>query len=192
METVKQAQPHQSSPHSRPDNTADRPTNTPVHMLYSAIIRFETIVCYIAFIAGTIALVLDIFGREVLGHGIFGAQRVAVYCMAVAGIMGFSYVISHGGHLRPTVLDRLMPEKYDAFLSRLADAISCILCVGLAYASWLFVASTYALGERDMTLPVNIWMVQSVLLVAFGFSALKFFLFCCVPALRPRVGGADI
>ncbi|WP_274631368.1 TRAP transporter small permease [Arvimicrobium flavum] len=183
METVK---------HALPLADTGQSVSLPVRMLYKAIVRLETVICYIAFIAGTIALVLDIFGRELLGSGIFGAQRVAVYCMAVAGIMGFSYVVSHGGHLRPTVLDSLVPEKYDAFFARLADAISCLLCLGLAYASWLFVASTYSLGERDMTLPFNIWKVQSVLLVAFGFSALKFFLFCCVPALRPRDGGAAV
>lgn len=184
METTKDAHSKGTLVHSE--------TNALIVFIYKAVVRMETIICYIAFIVGTIALVLDIFGREVLGQGIFGAQRVAVYCMAVAGIMGFSYVISYGGHLRPTVLDKLISPRYDAFFARLADIISCILCLGLAYASFLFIASTYQLGEQDMTLPFNIWKVQSVLVVAFGFSAFKFFLFSCFPGLRPNDGGADI
>ena len=171
---------------------AGRRVSPALRCLYNLIVKIETIVCYVFFIAGTVALVVDIFGREVLGQGVFGAQRVAVYCMAVAGIMGFSYVVSHGGHLRPTVLDKLVPQKLDAFAARLADLLSCLLCLGLAYASYLFIYSTYSIGERDMTLPINIWTIQSVLVFAFGFAAIKFLMFVVAPALRPVTSGGDI
>lgn len=182
----------QQSEQTLPHAQDARHVPAPLRFIYNLIVKLETVVCYVAFIAGTVALVVDIFGREFLGQGVFGAQRVAVYCMAVAGIMGFSYVVSHGGHLRPTVLDKLIPAQYDAAASRLADAISCLLCLGLTYASYLFIYSTFAIGERDMTLPVNIWTIQTVLVFAFGFSAIKFFIFVCAPAMRPQDGGADI
>lgn len=171
---------------------ADRQVSPALRCLYNLIVKIETIVCYVFFIAGTVSLVVDIFGREVLGQGVFGAQRVAVYCMAVAGIMGFSYVVSHGGHLRPTVLDKLVPEKFDAFTARLADFISCLICLALAGASFIFIYSTYSIGERDMTLPVNIWTIQSVLVFAFGFSAIKFLMFVVAPSLRPQDAEGDI
>ncbi len=156
-----------------------------MRFIYNIIVKAETFICYVSFLAGTIALVVDIFGREVLGQGVFGAQRVAVYCMAVAGIMGFSYVVSHGGHLRPTILDNLVPQKYNALTARIADVISCLLCFFLAYASYLFIYSTYTIGEQDMTLPLYIWKIQSVLVFAFGFAGIKFLMFVFAPALRP-------
>lgn len=164
-----------------------------MRVAYNVIVKTETVICYVSFIAGTIALVVDIFGREILGQGVFGAQRVAVYCMAVAGIMGFSYVVSHGGHLRPTVLDNLVPAKYNNLTARLADLISCLLCFFLAGASYLFIYSTYTIGEQDMTLPVYIWKIQSVLVFAFGFAGIKFLMFVLAPALRPQQDeGVDI
>lgn len=160
--------------------------------IYKTICAIETVICYTSFVIGTLALGADIFGREFLGQGIFGAQRLAVYCVAVAGILGFSYVVSNGGHLRPTFFDQAVPEKYTAFAMRLADVISCILCLLLTYGAFLFVKSTFDIGERDMTLPIYIWPVQSVLVMSFLFAATKFFLFAIFPALRPTEKAGDI
>lgn len=160
--------------------------------LLRAISGLETFVCFTSFIIGTIALAMDIFGREFLGFGIFGAQRLAVYCMAVAGVLGFSYVVSHGGHLRPTVLDGLTPARYDRIAARAADAVSCLLCLLVAYGAFLLVHSTFLIGERDMTLPIHIWPVQSVLVISFVFAAIKFLLFALFPALRPADRKGDI
>lgn len=160
--------------------------------LLAGISLVETIVCFISFLIGTVALALDIFGREFLGFGIFGAQRLAVYCVAVAGVLGFSYVITHGGHLRPSLLDRVVPARFDRAAARLADLVSCLLCLLLAYGAFLLVRSTFQIGERDMTLPIHIWPVQSVLIVSFVFAATKFLLFALYPALRPADTGGDI
>ena len=163
-----------------------------VRGLYRALVGTEMVICYASFLIGTVALALDIFGREFLGFGIFGAQRLAVYCMAVAGVLGFSYVISRGGHLRPTLLDKLTPAHLDAAAIRLGDVVSCLLCLLLAWGAFLLVRSTWQIGERDMTLPIPIWPVQSVLVVAFLFAALKYVLYAIWPALRPAEGGGEI
>lgn len=160
--------------------------------LLGGISLIETIVCFTSFLIGTAALALDIFGREFLGFGIFGAQRLAVYCVAVAGVLGFSYVITHGGHLRPSLLDKVVPARFDRRVTRLADLVSCLLCLLLAYGAFLLVRSTFQIGERDMTLPIYIWPVQSVLIVSFVFAATKFLLFALYPALRPADTGGDI
>jgi len=174
-------------PHASP-----RPVPGFARGLLCAIMGIETFVCFTSFIIGTIALALDIFGREFLGFGIFGAQRLAVYCVAVAGVLGFSYVVSHGGHLRPTVLDKLIPAQHDRAASRLADLVSCLLCLLVAYGAFLLVRSTFQIGERDMTLPIFIWPVQSVLVVSFVFAATKFLLFALYPPLRPAQTGGEM
>ncbi len=160
-------------------------TKGKLRMLYRFLTVTETLVCYLAFAVGTLALIVDIFGREFLGNGIFGAQRVAVYAMAVAGMMGFSYVITNGGHLRPSIVDKLFPERLHPAMARFADLLSAAMCAGLTYASAVFVASTFRIGERDMSLPFNIWTVQTVLVAAFGYATLKFLIFFFEPSLRP-------
>ncbi|QCO57248.1 TRAP transporter small permease (plasmid) [Pseudorhodobacter turbinis] len=157
--------------------------------IYKSLILAETIICYGTFALGTIALIIDIFGREFLGNGVFGAQRFAVYCMALAGMMGFSYVISEGGHLRPSAVDRMFPEGWHAAMARFGDLLSALLCVLLAWAAFTFVSSTYQIGERDMTLPLDLWTIQTVLILAFVFAATKFMIFFIAPALRPNDNG---
>lgn len=159
---------------------------------YSALQKVEAFICFAALIAGTVALFADIVGREILGQGIFGAQRTAVYCMAVAGVLGFSYVVSQGGHLRPNIIDKLLPRQLDPIMSRIADFVSGLICAGLAYAAALFVEGTFGLGEYSMTLPIPIWTVQIVLPIAFGLAALKYFLFVLSPALRPREASSEL
>lgn len=175
-----------------PSHVSPQPVPSLARGLLRAITGLETFICFTSFIIGTIALAMDIFGREFLGFGIFGAQRLAVYCMAVAGVMGFSYVVSHGGHLRPTILDKLTPARHDRIAARVADVVSCLLCLLVAYGAFLFVHSTFVIGERDMTLPIYIWPVQSVLVVSFVFAAIKFLLFALFPALRPADKKGDI
>ncbi len=171
--------------HSKPP----KKENGTLFAVYRFLTITETVVCYSAFTIGTLALVIDILGREILGNGVFGAQRVAVYAMAVAGMMGFSYVITHGGHLRPSVVDALFPVRWHGVMSRFANLLSSMMCVGLSYASAVFVASTFHIGERDMSLPLNIWTVQMVLIAAFSFAALKFLIFFAAPSLQPDSQG---
>ncbi|MDX6751172.1 TRAP transporter small permease [Geminicoccaceae bacterium 1502E] len=161
-------------------------------VLYGAITRLETFLCFAAFIAGTAALFADIVGRELFGFGIFGAQRIAVYCMAVAGVLGFSYVVSQGGHLRPTILDKLVPARLDPLVTRLGDLLSAAICLGLAVASLLFVRGTYEIGEYSMTLPIPIWTVQTMLPAAFAIAGLKYLLFVLRPALRPVQASSEL
>lgn len=172
--------------------TASAPVPGFAYALLRLIGAVETIVCFTSFIIGTIALALDIFGREFLGFGIFGAQRLAVYCVAVAGVLGFSYVITHGGHLRPSILDKLIPPRHDAAMGRIADLVSAILCLLLAYGAFLLVLSTFQIGERDMSLQIPIWPIQSVLIVSFLFAATKFLIFALYPTLRPAETGGDM
>lgn len=159
---------------------------------YRTLLRVEAFCCFTALIVGTLALLADIVGREVFGVGVFGAQRLAVYCMAVAGMLGFSYVVSQGGHVRVGIVDRLVPARFDRAAQRIADLVSAIVCAGLAVGAFLFVRGSYELGEYSMTLPLAVWTVQSVLPAAFALAALKYLLFAALPGLASREGSADL
>ena len=68
--------------------------------------RVEVAVCVTAFAAAALALIADVLARELLGNGIFGAQRFAVWATAIAGLVGFALVTSEAGHLRPQFADK--------------------------------------------------------------------------------------
>ena len=51
--------------------------------------RVGLVVCVTAFAAAALALIADVLARELLGNGIFGAQRFAVWATAIAGLVGF-------------------------------------------------------------------------------------------------------
>lgn len=159
---------------------------------YRVLLRLEAFFCFTALIVGTLALLADIVGRELFGIGVFGAQRLAVYCMAVAGMLGFSYVVSQGGHVRVSIVDRIVPARFEQVAQRAADLVSAVVCAGLALGAFLFVRGSYELGEYSMTLPMAVWTVQSVLPIAFALAALKYLLFAAVPGLASREGSADL
>ena len=161
-------------------------------VLFRVLLRLEAFVCFTALIVGTLALLADILGREVFGVGVFGAQRLAVYCMAVAGMLGFSYVVSQGGHVRVSIVDGIVPARFEPLARRIANLVSGLICIGLAVGAYIFVRGSYLLGEYSMTLPLAVWTVQSVLPVAFALAAIKYLLFVLAPGLESNEGSADL
>lgn len=148
--------------------------------------RVESAVAVTGFTLVVVALLADLAGREFFGQGLFGAQRIAVYATAVAGLLGFAVVVGLGGHMRPTSLDRVFPARWDPAVNRLADLVSAGLCIMLGLLAWRFVASSMALGERNVVLGILVWPVQAVLPWLFASSALRYLIHALLPALRPR------
>jgi TRAP-type C4-dicarboxylate transport system permease small subunit len=125
-----------------------------------ALTLLEYMVGGIAFLLITALLFADVMSREVLGNGIYGAQRVAVYCMATAAFVGFALTTHLGGHFRIEGLERLLPRRFDKVLARLADLVSCGLCLFLAYWATRFVAVSFQNDERGVALGIVVWPMQ--------------------------------
>ena len=90
----------------------------------------EALICVGAFSIVVIALMSDVIGREVFGHGVFGAQRIAVWAAAVVGLVGFALVTSDAGHLRPQFADHWLPRSAEPLLDRVADVTKVALPAG--------------------------------------------------------------
>ena len=145
----------------------------------------EAFICVAAFSIAVLALMSDVIGREVFGHGVFGAQRVAVWATAVVGLVGFALVSSDAGHLRPQFADRWVPRSAEPVLNRVADVISALICVFLGYYAVLFVRSSFELGERGVGIPIELWPLQLILPWMFLSSAVRHLSFAVFPALKP-------
>lgn len=151
----------------------------------------EAILAVTAFSGVALALTADVVGRELFGNGIYGAQKFAVYCTAVAGMTGFALVVAKGGHLRPKFFDRIVPAQYEAQANRIADLAAAAICIFLGIYALQFVYSSYQLQERGLGLNVLVWPIQSIIPYVLLSSALRYLLFALSPANRPAEEGFD-
>jgi len=146
--------------------------------------RVEALITAVAYAAVAISLLADVVGRELFDSGIWGAPRFAVYAAIVAGFLGMSLASASGAHIRPIVLDFVVPRRYDQAMNRLADCVSALLYFGLAYLSGKFVLETYHNQETAPVLDWPIWPIQLVLPYAFLSSAFRFLVMAAFPYLR--------
>ncbi len=137
------------------------------------------------------ALISDVLARELFGQGIFGAQKVAVYADAIAGLLGFAVVVHAGGHLRISAVDQLFPKRWHAHIARLGDFISCGLCVLLGIYAARYVLSTMRLGEKDLLFYAKLWPMQMVIPYIFFSASIRYLSFAAVPTLRPAESGTQ-
>lgn len=180
-----------------------------------ALSRLERLVCVMAFAVMAGALITDV-GKRVLGRlagwldalpmlsgladaaasaglgsGLMGAPQVAVIGLIAAAMFGFGVAAQQGAHLRPRLLDAIFPKAWTPVLTRVADAVTAAALGGLA---WLAAAMTFesaAFGDVLSLLRWPIWPIQSVIALAFGLNALRYFLFSLRGDLRPQEDGAD-
>lgn len=146
----------------------------------------EAFVCVVAFSTAVVALMSDVLGREVFGHGVFGAQRVAVWATAVVGLVGFALVTADAGHLRPQFADGWLPKSAEPAIGRVADVISALICGFLGVYAVEFVRSSYQLGERGVGITIEVWPLQIILPWMFLSSAFRYLCFAVFPALKPE------
>lgn len=136
-----------------------------------------------AILLAAAALVADLVGRELLGQGIFGAQRAAVFLTFIGGFLGFALATGTGSHLRIKATDHLLPAAWAPALERLGSVVSVVILLALAFYAGRFVLETKGVGERSPTLNIPIWPIQALMVWAFASAALRHLIY----ALRPDV-----
>lgn len=146
----------------------------------------------IACLAIMAAVVLaDVIGRELVGQGIEGAQKLAVYAFVYAGFLGLPLTTAQGDHLRPRLFDALSARHLSpAALARMQHLPAALLSFGMAWTGISFVAESIGFNERSPSLDIPVWWVQMVVPWAFASSGLRHLIFALVPSLAPA-GGAS-
>lgn len=158
----------------------------PVSTFLKALNRLECVVAAIGLLLVAAVLLADVIGREIVGSGIYWGPRLASYCTTVAGMLGFSIVVSAGGHLRPKFVDGVFPEQWSETVDRIADLIAAGLCLFMFWHSALFVLSTAQMGTRAIALNIPVWFVQFVIPYVFASAALRYLAYTVFPPLRPE------
>ena len=145
--------------------------------IVTGITRTEKVIAFVAFILILGALAADVFGREIIGKGVFGAVKFGVYALIFCAMAGFGIATATGSHLRPKFLDKLVPYALEPLALKLGQFVSASILLTLAYAGLTFVELGVMLEERDVTLDVLIWPVQLAIPVGFVLSAIKHIIF---------------
>lgn len=153
------------------------------------------VVCF-SFIA--IILVLDVLGREFVAPlfdllgidagptGIFASQRLSIYALVVGSFAGIGIATATGSHLVPRVGFGWVPPAWGPAMDRLADLITGVFLLIVAWFAGEFVQSTYAADLRAPVLDWVVWPFQAAIPVGFVSAAGRYFAYAAWPALRPK------
>lgn len=150
-----------------------------------AVTAGETAVAVLALVVMTSVVFVDVLGRELIGQGIPGAQRIGVYAFVLAGFLGLPLATARGAHLRPKFADSLFPPRARSTVAVIQHALAAILSLGLAWFGLSFARQTLALHEVSPVLEIPIGLVQLVLPYAFLSSGLCHLVFALNPDLAP-------
>lgn len=162
-----------------------------VRRILDAITWAEKIIAFAALITITGALAADVIMREIMGVGLFGSLRLAVYALILCAMAGFGVATATGTHLRPGFADGLIPASLVPLAVRLGQLASCAIMVVLAHSAWKMVVFIHDIDERDIALDVPIWAIQMALPVAFGIAALRYLSYATFPDLIPAEEGGE-
>jgi len=154
--------------------------------LLRVLYRVMGAVATLFYAALALVLLADVAGREILGEGIFGAQRVAVFFTIVAGNFGLALATAAGAHIRPRVADHWIPGRYGPAMDRVADVITALVLLCVAYFATQLVRESYDFETVSPTIDWQIWPVQAVIPFGYAVAALHYLIFAIYPALRPR------
>lgn len=156
--------------------------------------------CWIAVAAFSfiaIVLLLDVLGRELLGPvvrlfgysaatGIFASQKMSVYALVVGSFAGIGIATATGSHLVPRVLFGAVPDRFGPALDRIADLITGLFLIAVAYYGFQFVQSSYATDLRAPVLQWAVWPFQLAIPLGFLSAAIRYLVFAIWPSLRPK------
>lgn len=167
------------------DPAGEAPSQAAARRLLETIAKVESVVAVTAYTVVASALLLDVLGRELFGQGIWGAQRVAVYCTILAAYCGFGLASGSGSHLRPRIADHWVPAVHDRTMNRVADIVTFGVLMAIAYYAYVFAQESYELGTIVAVLDWKVWPMQSVIPAGFTLGAVRYLTFAIFPALRP-------
>jgi TRAP-type C4-dicarboxylate transport system permease small subunit len=163
--------------------------------------RWHQLECWIAvaafaFIA--VILLLDVLGREILGPairllgfpatatGIFASQKLSIFALVIGSFAGIGIATATASHLVPRVGFGWVPARWDSWFNRLADVITGVFLVGVAYYAWVFVESSMSTDLRAPVLDWSVWPIQLAIPIGFLSAAGRYFMYAAWPSIRPQ------
>jgi TRAP-type C4-dicarboxylate transport system permease small subunit len=158
--------------------------------------RLECLIAVAAFGFIALVLIVDVAGRELLtplyrafdlkgSPGIFAAQKMCVYALVIGSFCGVGVATATGSHLLPRIGFGWVPKEFGPTMDRIADLVTGLFFVGVAWYGWVYVSSSMQAGLRMQAFDMPIWPIQLAIPLGFLSAAIRYFFFAAWPALRP-------
>jgi TRAP-type C4-dicarboxylate transport system permease small subunit len=78
-----------------------------------------------------------------------------------------------------------VPKAWGPTMDRLADVVTGVFFVGVAWFGWVYVKSSMGSDLRAQAFNIPVWPIQAAIPLGFLSAGLRYFLFAAWPALRP-------
>lgn len=156
--------------------------------LLGLILRVEMWIAFLTLTAMTLALSVDVIGRELFKSGVFGSVKFAVYALIFCAMAGFGIATATGGHLRPKFLDKMLPPGLTGAATRAGNLASALILLALAWGGWQMVQFSIEIEDTDLTLGIPVWPIQLAVPLGFALSALRHLLYAVYPDEAPAEG----
>ena len=160
--------------------------------------------CWVAVAAfGFIAaiLLLDVLGREFVGPvlrflgldpgatGIFAAQKLSVFALVIGSFAGIGIATATGSHIVPRFAYGWVPAAWGPAMDRLADVLTGLFLVGVAWFGFKFVGSSFKTDLRAPVLDWPVWPVQLASRSGFLSAAGRYFLYAALAGAQAAAAG---
>jgi TRAP-type C4-dicarboxylate transport system permease small subunit len=148
--------------------------------------KVEKMIAATCIAALTLLMVMDVGKREFLREGIPWAQKLALYFMIWAGLLGAALTSAKGGHLRPEIADKIWPQSLHPILKTIEQFFIAIFSFTMGYIALEFVMESYKLGDKNPVTEISLWTVQSVIPYSLFSMGLRHIIYTFFSDLRPK------
>lgn len=149
--------------------------------LHRLLLTAETLVLVLFLISLIVIAVIQIIMRNVFDGGLLWADaytRISVLWIAMLGAMIAS---RHQNHIAIDILVRRLPDSWKHIIERIANAITGVICLILAWFSSDFVIQESAYADTAFA-NIPSWWCEIIIPFAFAVIALRYCLAVFLPA----------
>jgi C4-dicarboxylate transporter DctQ subunit len=145
-------------------------------ILEKAILYITVFLTSFLIAAGVILAFINVVARFVFHEGIDWAFELTSYLFIWSAMFGAAYLFRTGGHIKVTLLVDLLPPALSKFIIILADIVTLVYLVLIAYYGYLFIFDpdygVYASGEVSVDLNIPMWYVYTVIPISMIIAAI--------------------
>lgn len=147
--------------------------------------RAESALAAVALLAMGLLPVIEMVTRAVTGSGIPGSQDFVQHLTLWVAFLGAMLATREGRHLTLSTGLNIFPPRVERIGAMLAAGAATAVSAGLFWASYRFVAAEYefSLGFAGHWMPV--WLMESILPLAFLVMTIRMALWPADRAMRP-------
>src|SRR5699024_6067458 len=145
-----------------------------VHVLKEAWRRTEQFVLGLCIIGITLAILANVFAREVVGKTLAFTQEIGSLLLIIITFGGLSYAAELRRHINLSAVHDLLPVRTRRRLTRVINAVTAVLMLGVTYIGGRYVVQIYSSGDVTSVLEIPMYLPLLVLPVGFFLTALRY------------------